>query len=109
MSSLNGLGALTTSGIPWIAFAAWLIAFSLSLSVIFPESTWKTIGLVPFCWGGNWSARRSVAFWLPVPGRSTLLLVSAPTREMATTNTTRMTTHASSTHSRWAAIQRPTR
>ena len=107
--SPKGLGALTTSGRPWIAFAAWLIAFSLSLAVSLPESTWKTIGFWPFCWGGKRSASRSVAFWLPVPGRSTLLLVSAPTREMATTNTTRMTTHASSTHSRWAAIQRPSR
>jgi hypothetical protein len=47
---------------PWIALAAWLIAFALSLSESFPDSTWKTIGLLPFCWGGKRSARTSVAF-----------------------------------------------
>ena len=37
------------------------------------------IGLEPFCWGGNPACSRSVAAWLPVPGRLTLLSVLAPT------------------------------
>ena len=44
----------------------------------FPDAAWKTIGLVPFCWGGNRSARRSAAAWLSVPGSRRLSLVFEP-------------------------------
>ena len=37
------------------------------------------IGFEPFCRGGKPASSRSVAAWLPVPGSSTLLFVSAPT------------------------------
>jgi hypothetical protein len=94
---------------PWIALAAWLIAFALSLSESFPDSTWKTIGLLPFCWGGKRSARTSVAFWLFVPGRLRSLLVSAPMRETARANATTRPTQTSRTRTRWSAIHRPIR
>ncbi len=44
-----------------------------------PGGMLKTIGLAPFCCGGNFSCRRSLASWLPVPGRERSLLVRAPT------------------------------
>ena len=69
-----------------------------------PESTWKTIGLLPFCCGGNLSASRSVARWLSVPGRLRSLVVSAPTRPTITTTATAITTHAISTSSGCRAI-----
>ncbi len=53
---------------------ACLFAWSVSL----PFETSKTIGLAPFCWGGNFSWSRSLADWLPVPGSERSLLVCEP-------------------------------
>ena len=107
-SWLKGFTALTTCGTLRIAVAAALIAFWLvPPSSSFPVAVEKTIGLLPFCCGGNCSASRSVARWLSVPGRLWSLDVSAPT-----TKTTRMTpatamTQASRTTNRWATMNRP--
>ena len=76
----KGFGALTTWGCSWRAFAAFAIAVLRASVSIFPVSAWKTTGLLPFCWGGNLAARRSVARWLSVPGRVRSLVVSAPMR-----------------------------
>jgi hypothetical protein len=59
-------------------------------SVSLPEVTAKTIGFVPFCCGGKRSCSRSVASWLPVPGRDTLLLVRAPSLPTAPKTMTSM-------------------
>ena len=76
----NGLVALCTYLIFLIALYESVIACLLSLSVTLPAPRmWKMIGLEPFCWGGNPACSRSVAAWLPVPGRLTLLSVLAPT------------------------------
>src|SRR4051794_7082241 len=51
----------------------------------------NTIGLAPFCCGGNSSCSRSLASWLPVPGRERSLLVTAPTMRTAPTARTSIT------------------
>ena len=77
---VNGLGALTTSGSFARSLAAVLMAVLRAPLSSVPDGTWKTIGFLPFCCGGNRSASRSVARWLSVPGRLRSLVVSAPTR-----------------------------
>ena len=78
----SGSGALYTSGIFRIAVTDCWIAVALAPSVTAPVATWKTIGLAPFCCGGNSSASRSVASWLPVPGRlRSLFVCSADPRD----------------------------
>ena len=96
---LKGLGALTTSGSFARSLAASEMAVFCAPPSSVPESTWNTIGLLPFCCGGKRSARTSVARWLSVPGRLWSLVVRAPTRPTVATTTIVTTTHASSTGS----------
>ena len=105
---LKGLIAFTTWGTLRIAVAASLIAFwFVPPSSSFPVGVEKTIGLRPFCCGGNSAASRSVARWLSVPGRLLLLDVSAPTTLTSATTPTTARTQAPRTNKRWAATNRP--
>ena len=85
-----------------------MIACLLSLSVTLPEPrTWKMIGLEPFCWGGNPACSRSVAAWLPVPGRLMLLSVSAPICFTVSVTPTATASQSMSTITGCAATRRP--
>jgi hypothetical protein len=99
----NGSGAEATWGALASALSADSTACLLAVSVILPLATWKTNGLLPFCWGGNRLARRSVACRLSVPGRRRSLLVSAPTNLTTSwTPRTRPTQTATTTSARLA-------
>ncbi len=75
----------------------------LPLSVILPLLTWKTIGLEPFCWGGNLAASRSDACWLWVPGKVWSLVVMLPTCDTTTCTPTASTIQTSRMRSGCAA------
>ena len=96
---LNGLVALKTCGSCLAALNdSWIAClFSGSVTFPFPSGEKKTIGFLPFCWGGKRFASRSVAAWLSVPGSSRLLEVLAPTDLTRPTTTASSTTHAAST------------
>src|SRR3954469_23539078 len=86
-----------------------LIACLYLSSVSLPDLMSKTIGLAPFCWGGNFAFSRSVASWLPVPGRETSLLVDAPNLPTAPKTTTSSTTQRPMTSSGLRAQDNPSR
>jgi hypothetical protein len=101
---LNGSVALATCGSFTIAWWESSIACLFVESVTWPVSTWKTIGLLPFCCGGKRSASRSVAAWLSVPGSSRLLLVLLPNVRTSKTTAAAARTHPPmTTHYRRAA------
>ena len=106
---LKGLGALTTSCVLARAAADLLTASLYVASLSLPDGARKTIGFLPFCWGGNFSARTSVAAWLSVPGRLRSLVVFAPNRPTRPINAMAISAHATITRSRWPATHLPTR
>ena len=108
-SWLNGLVALWTKAIFLIALYESVIACLLAESVTLPLVTLKMIGFDPFCCGGNPASSRSVASWLPVPGRSTLLLVSAPTCLTTSVTPAAAAIQIRSTITGWAATSLPRR
>ena len=96
-SWLNGEVALLVSGSASIRLNDPSIACLFLESVTFPVFVWKTIGFLPFCWGGKRSASTSVAAWLSVPGSSRLLLVFAPTDLTSAPTTIRTSSQPSRT------------
>ena len=81
----------------------------LFASVTFPVCVWKMSGLPPFCWGGNRAARRFVAAWLLVPGRSRLLLVLLPKVFAMVARAAMPTIHTASTIHFRRAVSSPSR
>ena len=76
----SGLVAERTSGSLRSAETVALIPSAYLASVTFvPFGALSVTGAVPFAWSGSWASRRSVAFWLSVPGRLRLSLRSEPT------------------------------
>ena len=106
---LKGLGALTTSAV-FASAAAELLTASLYLaSLNLPDGARNTIGFLPFCCGGNFSARTSVAAWLSVPGRVRSFVVVAPNVATSPISAMAISSHANSTSERWRVIHRPSR
>jgi hypothetical protein len=105
----NGSGAEATCGALASALYEDSTACLLAVSVILPLVTWKTTGLLPFCWGGKRLASRSVARWLSVPGRLRSLLVSAPTPQTSSRTTTTRPIQTATTTAARLAQRRPSR
>ncbi len=106
-SLLTGLVTLATCADFFSAETDDLTAALFAWSVSLPLSTWKTIGLVPFCCGGNRFSSRSWTSWLPVPGRSRSLLVSEPKTRIAPKTPTMTSTQAPMTSSGRRPQKRP--
>jgi hypothetical protein len=102
-ASLRGLTAAVTCGVFLRALTDDLMAFEYFESVSLPLSVATTSGFDPYAWLGKRSLRRSVALWLPVPGRVTLLVVSEPAPRAAITSPTTNTSHSPRTTKRQRA------
>ena len=98
----SGLVASRTSGSFLNAATVSSIGFLYLESVsLAPEGARRTTGFVPFACDGNFAARRSVAFWLSLPGSVRLSLRSGPAVRAANPSTTKMTSHTAMTTRRW--------
>jgi len=90
-------------------WAVWVMSLSeawtarlLAASVSVPRDAWKTIGLCPFCCGGNSRLRRSEARWASVPGSLMSLFVRAP--NTSTPAATAATTNAQTNRARYLRL-----
>src|SRR5690349_6902599 len=103
-----GLVADRTSGslrrADTVSSMGFLYVDSVSL---WPFGAVMSTGVTPLAWAGSFSSRRSVAFWLSVPGSVRLSLRSDPAVRPATPRTTKTSTHAASTTNRWRTQNRP--
>src|SRR3954465_10036317 len=98
----SGLVAERTSGSLRSVETVASIPSAYLASVIFvPFGALSVTGAVPLAWSGSWSSRRSVAFWLSVPGSFRLSLRSEPRLRAPRARPTKTTSQTASTIHLW--------